>query len=776
MYLLQNKACLFLDGLTNYRRFSTTTPFVTFTASATNAGFSPTYQWSKNGVVIFTSNFNNTYSTNILANGDVISCTITSTATCVTTSTAVSNNLTITTSSTATPALAIIASQTTLCGSGFSSVNFTALPTNGGSFPSYQWKKNGVNVGTGVTLNLFGFVSGDVINCTLTSNLSCVATSNAISNDIVMAVTPFITPTITIVPSQSNICPGATNVVFTATISNGGPAPTYQWKKNGVDVGTNAPTYSDNSLTAGTMINCVLTTSLVSPCLTSTSRTSNTITMSPATLVTPFVSISTSANNICSGTRVTFTANPFNGGTAPQFQWRKNGANVGTNSNIYVDSLLVNNDVITCGLTSNASCLSTNTVFSSGLIMFVSTPVAPVVTITASQTAICTGTSPFITFTATPINGGISPSYEWKKNGVVVFISTLNTYSTGAVANGDVFSCTLTSNATCITTNTATSNSITLSTIAAAVPSVSISTTQTTLCGSGSTTLTFTALPTNGGSFPSYTWYRNRAFVGSGPTLNLFGFTNNDSIYCELTSNLSCATTTRATSNFIVITISPSLAPSVSVVASQTNICAGTNVIFTATAINGGTTPAYQWKKNGVNVGTNSPVYTDSTLSVGTQISCVLTSSIVSPCLFFPTAISNTVVMSSTPLVAPAVFVSTPTTFICSGRSVTFTANPVNGGTAPSYQWRKNGINVGTNSNIYVDSTLINSDLISCVLTSNANCLSTTTATSANIFMTVTTSVIPSVTIAASQSVICSGTSPTITFTATPVNGGFPTY
>ena len=54
--------------------------------------------------------------------------------------------------------------------------------------------------------------------------------------------------------------------------------------------------------------------------------------------------------------------------------------------------------------------------------------------------------------------------------------------------------------------------------------------------------------------------------------------------------------------------------PSVSIAADPGNsIAQGATVTFTATPINGGTTLAYQWKKNGTNVGMNQATYTDAT-------------------------------------------------------------------------------------------------------------------------------------------------------------------
>lgn len=82
-------------------------------------------------------------------------------------------------------------------------------------------------------------------------------------------------------------------------------------------------------------------------------------------------------------------------------------------------------------------------------------------------------------------------------------------------------------------------------------------------------------------------------------------------------------------------------------------------------------------------------------------------------------------------LVTPLVSVSSSSnTSICNSTSVTLTASALNGGTSPIYAWYKNGISVGTNSNVYMASSWNDKDTIYCVLTSNATCKSSNVDTS----------------------------------------------
>ena len=231
----------------------------------------------------------------------------------------------------------------------------------------------------------------------------------------------------------------------------------------------------------------------------------------------------------------------------------------------------------------------------------------------------------------------------------------------------------------------------------------------------------------------------------------------------------------QATSSSAALTVTASTTPSVSIAANPgTSICAGTSVTFTATPTNGGTSPSYQWKKNGGSVGSNSSTYIDSSWTNGDTIQVVMTPS-TDACPSSPTANSNTLTMTVGSTTTPSVSISAnPGTTICSGTSVTFTATPTNGGASPSYQWKKNGGNVGSNSSTYIDSSLSNNDQISVVMTPSVDaCASPATADSNTLTMTVTSA--PSApTAGSSPSTVYAGD--TLSLTASTISGATYTW
>ena len=273
------------------------------------------------------------------------------------------------------------------------------------------------------------------------------------------------------------------------------------------------------------------------------------------------------------------------------------------------------------------------------------------------------------------------------------------------------------------------------------VAGVSISQTEGTnpICLGSS--VTFTATPTNGGTTPVYQWLVSGVNAGTNsPTFTTSSITNGQAVTCIMTSNLSGVTGNPATSNGITMTISSAVTPLVSIaITSGSNpSCVSASKTFTATSTNGGTTPSYDWLVDGISTAVTTATYSSSSLTNSQVVSCVMTSSLscASPFNAASNNIAITISASVTPSVAIAITSGTNPT--ASGGSVTFTATPTNGGTTPSYQWKIGTTNVGTNSATYSTTSLVNGNIVSCVMTSNATCASPTTATSNSITMTVT--------------------------------------
>ena len=122
------------------------------------------------------------------------------------------------------------------------------------------------------------------------------------------------------------------------------------------------------------------------------------------------VTIVASANNLCTGTLVTFISTAFNGGTNPFYQWKVNGTNVGTNNPVfsYIPS---NGDLVKCTLLSNAFCSSNNPATSNTITMTVSQYLSVDVSIIPAAPATCAGSA--VSLTAVPVNGGSAPSFQW---------------------------------------------------------------------------------------------------------------------------------------------------------------------------------------------------------------------------------------------------------------------------------------------------------------------------------------------------------------------------
>jgi hypothetical protein len=158
---------------------------VNFTAIPKNGGGNPTYQWYKNGSAVATGS---TYKATGLADGDSFYVRMTAGTVC---NTPISSKpIRITVLPVHSPPVISIAVSPGTHVWPYVEVTFTALTTNAGLNPGYQWKRNGANISLAQDsiLKLTDLKLGDTICCVVTSNFLCAVPRDVQSNCFVMNV------------------------------------------------------------------------------------------------------------------------------------------------------------------------------------------------------------------------------------------------------------------------------------------------------------------------------------------------------------------------------------------------------------------------------------------------------------------------------------------------------------------------------------------------------------------------------------------------------------
>ncbi|NOU47172.1 MAG: T9SS type A sorting domain-containing protein [Bacteroidales bacterium] len=149
--------------------------------------------------------------------------------------------LMVTPSTSAEAGINIATDQSTICNG--SSVTITATPTEGGDSPVYQWFVNGIENGeTGAVLTYVP-ANNDEIYALLTSSLSCVTNNPVQSNTLQLQVTDAVDVIASIDVDKNDVCAGEI-MTFTATTTNGGDQPVYNWYVNDATAGENAPAFA----------------------------------------------------------------------------------------------------------------------------------------------------------------------------------------------------------------------------------------------------------------------------------------------------------------------------------------------------------------------------------------------------------------------------------------------------------------------------------------------------------------------------------------------------
>ena len=465
---------------------------------------------------------------------------------------------------------------------------------------SYLWKDatTGLPVGNSQT---YTTTQAGTYLVMVTSPNGC-----AVTDTVQLVTTPV--PQVTNTQLTKSICSGEnTNIALTSDV----PGATFLWTCT-----LTSGTVTGFSADSGLMINQTLVNSGPTPGIViyhitprvgscSGNLVNFQVTVNPGENVN--ITIAASANNVCTGTPVTFTATPTNPGSLPVYQWKVNGVDAGSNNLVFTYTP-VNGDVVSCILTSsNTICTANNPATSNTITMTVTQPLPVSVSVSATSNPVCTGTA--VTFTAAPNNEGLTPAYQWKVNGGNVGTG-LPTY-TYTPASGDLVSCILTSSLTCVTGNPATATPITMIVNSQLPVGVTITVTTNPVCDG--TPVTFSANPTNPGGSPIYQWKLNDADAGINSQFYTMTPANNDQVKCILTSSMSCVTGNPATSLPILMNVAPT--PAVTFTTCFDTI---TTINAKPIKLKGGL--PYGGTYSGPGVNSTTGIFTPSAAGVGTHI------------------------------------------------------------------------------------------------------------------------------------------------------------
>lgn len=402
---------------------------------------------------------------------------------------------------------------------------------------SYQWLKNDVNISGATAQNRTVNQSG-----TYKVIISAAGCSAVTSNEIVVdGLSLFINPSGPIV-----LCEGESQLL---TIPNY-PSAIIQWKKNNSFVGSNTNTLTVNQSGVYTAI---MTTSACG------SKTSSAVNVG---VIPSSITISSSGFPVICGpnSSVTLSVSSILG---VKYQWKRDGVNVGTNTNTFA-ATLAGVYTVSMSKADNSCLVVSNPITIEAISGNVSiTPASPI--------TLCSGES--VLLQTTPVSGA---TYNWKKDGISIGFGT----NSLQVTESGSYTLTLFKNSCVVESPSA---------IVSIVPStINITSSSSTLICEGSSIV----LETVSLQGLNYQWKRNGENVGNNASRHT---TSQDGIYTvSISKNGNACAVNSESVSVTVIRNTLSITPNESI-----TLCSGDSVLLTGSSINGA---SYQWVKNNTNV------------------------------------------------------------------------------------------------------------------------------------------------------------------------------
>jgi uncharacterized repeat protein (TIGR01451 family) len=406
-----------------------------------------TYQWRRNGAPIAGANSTSYLmgTTSMADNGAQFDVVVTNAGGSVT---SVAATLTVNPAPVA-PSITTQPASTTVMEPAMASFSVVAT----GDAPlSYQWKKNGVNIG-GATSASYAINPTSMADNGAQFTVDVTNAVGSVTSAIAtLTVTPApVPPSITTQPVSATVIAPA-NATF-AVVATGDAPLAYQWRRNGVDIpGANGSSvvFGPTELAhSGSTFDVVVTNGAGMATSTMATLTVNAAPVPPSITTQPANATVTAPN------AATFSVVAT--GDAPlAYQWRRNGVNIaGATSATYVKTP-------TAYPTDNGSTYSVVVTNGAGSAISVSAvltvnpaPVAPSIT---SHPASVTVTMPAAATFSVTATGTAPLSYQWRRNGVNIDGATGSSYvlnPTAAEDTGSTFDVVVSNTAGSVTSSAA---------------------------------------------------------------------------------------------------------------------------------------------------------------------------------------------------------------------------------------------------------------------------------------------------------------------------------
>ncbi len=554
----------------------------------------------------------------------------------------------------------------------------------------FNWDANGGNKG-------FDFKNGGTTVFNINNGGSATITSTAGTVNTTYGTTPMLVKLVRISASQYafSMTSRSSGGTYTNTITNSTSIDGINFYIGNQNDGSgNRNMYVNNLIMKKYYEVVVNMTPSAQTCLTSSSVTpSNTIVLgySPSTPTVAIVAGSTTT--ICPGTSLSFSvSSSANLGATPTYQWQVNGVDVsGATNSTFSSTTLANGNVVSLIVTSSISggCLTSTTASSNNISVTVQSPTA--ISTQPTDAAACLGATQIFSAAAT---GTGTISYQWYKSNTLITgnpTAITNSLTLSGLVAGSAADYYLRATGTCGSAN---SDTITLT----LNPNTAITTQPIALSQCVGTNALFSTAATGFGTL-TFQWRKNgSAIIGAtNDTLILSNIQSTDAATysvlvtggCNSLASSSVALTVNQLVNFVT---QPAATPTV---------CAGSTTNLSA-SVTGAGTLSYQWQLSGVNV----PSATGASLSIsntqainGGVYTLIATSSLCG-------ADTSTV---STLTVNPVTTISTQPidVTLCNGSDALFNVVTAGIGTI-NYQWRYNGTNIpgATNDTLLVNNII----------------------------------------------------------------------